>query len=69
MRNDSDEGIGFGSYAMLVGIILAIGIAMFVALLLFARAAFAWGFLGAFAVLAIILLGIAWVYDRRQPRG
>jgi hypothetical protein len=69
MRNDSDESIGFGFYATIVGVVLAIGIAVFVALLLFARAVFAWGFLGAFLVLSAILLAIAWVYDRRHPRG
>jgi hypothetical protein len=38
-------------------------------LLAFARAAYAWGFLGAFAVLSVILLVIAWIYDRRHPGG
>jgi hypothetical protein len=64
--NNDEEGLGFGFYAKLVGLCLGIGLIAFVILLLFARAAFAWGFLGAFLVLSLVLLGIAWIYDRRQ---
>ncbi len=67
--NNDDEGLGFSFYAKLVGICLAVGLAAFVILLLIARATYAWGFLGAFAVFSIILLAIAWIYDRRQARG
>lgn len=65
MNNDS-EGLGFGFYAKLVGLCLGIGIIAFVILLLIARAAYAWGFLAAFLVFSLVLLGIAWFYDRRQ---
>jgi len=64
--NNDEEGLGFAFYAKLVGICLAVGLAAFVILLLIARATYAWGFLGAFAVFSIILLAIAWIYDRRQ---
>jgi membrane protein implicated in regulation of membrane protease activity len=67
--NNDEEGLGFGFYAKLVGICLAVGLAAFVILLLIARAAYAWGFLGAFAIFSLILLAIAWIYDRRQARG
>jgi hypothetical protein len=66
--NNDEEGLGFRFYAMLVGICLAIGLAAFVILLLIARAAYAWGFLGAFVVFSLVLLAIAWIYDRRQAR-
>jgi predicted lysophospholipase L1 biosynthesis ABC-type transport system permease subunit len=69
MRSDSDGSVGLGFYATIVGVVLVIGLAIFIALLAFARAVFAWGFLGAFLVLSVILLGVAWIYDRRHPRG
>lgn len=68
MRSNSDGSLGVGFYATIVGVVVAIGIAMFVALLVFSRAVLAWGFLGAFLVLSLILLGIAWIYDRRNAR-
>ena len=50
MRSNSDESIGgLGFYAKIVGVVLVIGLAIFIGLLAFARAAYAWGFLGAFA--------------------
>jgi hypothetical protein len=52
--NNDDEGLGFSFYAKLVGVCLAVGLAAFVILLLIARATYAWGFLGAFAVYSII---------------
>jgi hypothetical protein len=64
--NNDSEGLGFGFYAKLVGLCLGIGLIAFVILLLIARAAFAWGFLGAFLIFSLVLLGIAWIYDRRQ---
>jgi hypothetical protein len=68
MRSNSDESVGgLGFYAKIVGVVLVIGLAIFIGLLAFARAAYAWGFLGAFAVVSVILLGIAWIYDRRNP--
>ena len=65
MNNDS-EGLGFGFYAKLVGLCLGIGLIAFVILLVLARAVFAWGFLAAFLVFSLVLLGIAAIYDRRQ---
>ena len=65
MNNDS-EGLGFGFYAKLVGLCLGIGLIAFVILLVLARAVYAWGFLGAFAIFSIVLLAIAWMYDRRE---
>ena len=69
MSSDSDDGLGFGFYAKLAGLILAIGIGVFIAFLIFARAVYAWGFLGAFLVISIVLLLFGWIYDRRHPNG
>ncbi len=60
--------LGLRFYLGLAGVVLAIGIAAFVGLLLFARAVYAWGFLGGFAALAAVLLAIGWVIDRREAR-
>jgi hypothetical protein len=64
----SDEGPGFKFWAGLVGIVLACGIGGMILLLIFSRAVYAWGFLGAFVVLCIVLLAVAWIYDRRQVK-
>jgi len=67
MKED-DDGIGFTFYLKLAGAVLAGGLVLLVLLLLFSRAVYAWGFLGAFVVLAAILLLIGWLYDRREAR-
>ena len=67
--NSDDDSLGFGFYAKLAGLILAIGIGVFIAFLIFARAVYAWGFLGAFLVIAVVLLAFGWIYDRRHPNG
>jgi hypothetical protein len=36
--------------------------------LIFSRAVYAWGFLGAFLVLGAIVILIAWIFDRRTQR-
>jgi hypothetical protein len=69
VSSDTEDGLGFGFYAKLAGLILVIGIGVFIAFLIFARAIFAWGFLGAFLVVAIVLLAFGWLYDRRHPSG
>jgi hypothetical protein len=63
-----DEGLGFGFYVKLALGALGVGIAIFVAFLLFSRAWYAWGFFGAFIALAVVLLAFGWIYDRRQRR-
>jgi uncharacterized membrane protein len=37
-------------------------------MLVFARAIYAWGFLGAFLVLSAVLVLIGWVVDRREAQ-
>ena len=69
MSSDSDDSLGFGFYAKLAGLILVIGIGVFIAFVIFSRAIVAWGFLGAFLVIALVLLAFGWFYDRRHPNG
>lgn len=69
MSSNSDDSLGFGFYAKLAGIILAIGLGVFIAFLIFARAVYAWGLLGAFLVITVVLLAFGWLYDRRHPNG
>ena len=64
---DEGEGLGFKFWAGLIGIVIAAGIGGMILFLLFSRAVYAWGFLGAFLVLAVILI-IAWFYDRKKAR-
>jgi len=62
------EGLGFKFWAGLVGVILAIGIGGMILFLLFSRAVYAWGFLGAFLAFGVVIILVAWVYDRRSDR-
>jgi hypothetical protein len=45
-----------------------VGVILFVGLLIFWRALYAWGFLGVFLVVAVAGLIFGWVYDRREKR-
>jgi hypothetical protein len=63
-----EEKLGFKFFAWLAGVIIAGGVVLLIVLLLFSRAVYAWGFLGAFLVLALILLAVGWFYDRREAR-
>jgi hypothetical protein len=62
------EKLGFRFYAALAGITIALGIALLILFLVFSRAVYAWGAFGTLVVLAIVLLGFAWVMDRRSVR-
>ena len=59
------EDRGFG---WLAGIVFLIGLAMLVGFLIFSRAVYAFGFFGAFLLVAVGLLVFGWVYDRRQDK-
>jgi hypothetical protein len=69
MSIEKDDSLGLGFYGKLAGLILLIGIGVFVVFLIFSRAVFAWGFFGAFIVIALVLLAFGWFYDRRHPNG
>lgn len=47
------------------GLVLG-GIVLFIFLALFVKAIFAWGFLAALIVLAVLACGFGWVVDRRN---
>ena len=62
-----EEGLGWKFYLGLAMAILGIGIALFVGFLIFWRATYAWGALGAFAFFCVVVLAFGWMYDRRHP--
>ena len=68
LMDDDEQGLGFGFYAKFAGAMLAIGIAVWIFVLLISRAIYAWGLLGMFLVLTAVLLGIGWFIDRREKQ-
>jgi hypothetical protein len=68
-REDDDEDeLGTRFFLKLGAGILGVGILVLIGLLVFWRALYAWGFFGAFALLAAIAIVSGWIYDRRNPR-
>jgi hypothetical protein len=63
-----EEGLGFRFYARLAGIGIGVAIAGLILMLIFSRAIYAWGFFGMFVLLAVVMLVIGWVIDRREAR-
>jgi len=63
-----EDGLGAGFYLKMMGGILAIGVGGLILMLIFTKAVYAWGFLGAFIAFAAVLLAIAWVHDRRAVK-
>jgi hypothetical protein len=64
-----EEGLGFRFYARLAGIAIAVAIAGLILMLIFSRALYAWGFLGMFLLIAVVLLVIGKIIERREARG
>jgi len=64
----SDDGPGSGFWWKVIGGVLLFGIAAFVAVRLLARATYAWGVGGAFVFVIVVLLIVAWLFDRRDKR-
>ena len=65
---EDEEELGRRFWLRLFGVIAAIGVILGIALVIFWRALYAWGFLGAVLVLSVILVLWGWIYDRRHPR-
>lgn len=65
---EAEDGLGTGFALKLIGIISGIAILVFIGMLIFFRAIYAWGFIGAFLALAVVLLAYGWIHDRRNPR-
>jgi len=63
-----EEGLGAGFWLKLTGVVFAIGVGGLILMLIFTKAIYAWGFLGAFIAFAVVLLLIAWVHDRRAVK-
>src|SRR5690349_22832634 len=65
---DDEEGLGRRFWLKMAAIVAGIEVLVFVGVILFWRALYAWGFIGAFIVLAAALLLYGWWYDRKNPR-
>jgi hypothetical protein len=66
-QDEPEEGLGTRFYLKLAGGLAAIGALLLVGLLIFWRALYAWGFFGALLALAVVLVIVGWIYDRRNP--
>ena len=66
--SDDGDGLGFKFWGGLIGIILAVAVGGMIMFLIFSRAVYAFGFLGAFIVLGGIVILLAWLYDRKTQR-
>lgn len=60
--------MGFGFWFKIAGIAVAIAIVSVIVLLLVSSAFVAWGIFGGFVALAIVLMLIGWLTDRRRAR-
>ena len=65
---EGEEGLGTRFWLKLFAGILAVGIVLLIALLVFWRALYAWGFFGVLLFIAVVSLVFGWIYDRRHPR-
>jgi uncharacterized membrane protein HdeD (DUF308 family) len=66
--SDDGDGLGFKFWGGLIGVILAIAIGGMILFLIFSRAVYAFGFLGALIVIGGIAVLLAWLYDRKTQR-
>jgi Flp pilus assembly protein TadB len=64
----SDDGPDSGFWWKVIGGVFLFGLAAFFLVWLLARATYAWGVGGAFIGVIIVLLVVAWVFDRRDKR-
>jgi heme A synthase len=58
-----ERGMGW-----LAGVIVLIGLGIFVVFLIFSRAIYAFGLFGALILLAVAVLLFGWIYDRRLDK-
>ena len=63
-----DGSLGSGFWLRLIGIGVAVIIGAFLVFALIGRAWYAWGLVGLFIFVGIVLLLIGWAYDRRERR-
>jgi hypothetical protein len=62
------EELGAGFWLKMAGVIFAIGIGGLIVFLIIGAAWYAWGFLGAFLFVGVVLAVIAWIYDRMHAK-
>ena len=62
------DGLGFGFWVKLFGGFVLGAIVLFIFLIIFTKAIYAWGILGAFLGLAAVALFAGWIHDRREQR-
>jgi hypothetical protein len=65
-EEDDEEGLGTSFFLKLAGIVAGIGLLVGIGLLIFFRAIYAWGFIGAFLAFGLVMLVWAWIHDRRD---
>jgi hypothetical protein len=65
---NGDQGTGLGArfFLRIAGVCLLLGLVAFVIALLSVRALIAWGILGFFVFLAVVLFVGAWLIDRHR---
>jgi len=62
------DDLGFSFWAKLAGIFVVGAIGLMIIFLIFTRAVYAWGVLGAFLLLAAFALLAGWWFDRREAK-
>jgi uncharacterized membrane protein len=65
---DNGEGLGARFWLSVMGIALACGVGAVLVFVLIGAAWARWGLLGAIIFFGVILLGTAWIYDRRHAK-
>jgi hypothetical protein len=65
---EDDDGLGKGFWWRMMGILFLIGIGAFLAFVFISGAFFRFGIIGGLIVVCVVLLGLSWMYDRRQAK-
>lgn len=67
VNDDNDMG-GGKFWLLIIGGAIGCAVVGVIGLLLIGAAWARWGFLGMFLLLSVILLGIGWIFDRREAK-
>ena len=60
-----DDDFGFKFWLKVAGLFVAGAIGLFVVAWIFISVVYAWSFLGALLLLAVVALALGWIHDRR----
>jgi hypothetical protein len=60
------DDLGAGFWFKMAGLFVVGAIVLFIFMIFLLKAIYAWGFLGAFLVLAVLALVVGWFTDRRN---